>query len=136
MRAIALAIAVLSSSVAPASAETPAPAAPAAPAKPENFEAALEGAVPVPDLKSLLDPLFADCTRPDDFETRRCTLMRDWLAERVRGETYIGVGDESALTFSPYDMMTRQIELEVHGCLACGRPLVFEEGGAPHFVTT
>jgi hypothetical protein len=127
-------IAVLVGVISPATAaETEAP--PAA-GKPESFEAALQGAQPVADLKALLDPLFADCKRDDDVEARQCTLMRDWLVERLRGETYVGVGDESALTFSPYDAMTRQIEIEVHGCLACGRPLVFEEGGAPHFVTT
>jgi hypothetical protein len=106
----------------------------AAEAKPSTFEDALVGAEPVTDLAQLVEPLFADCKREDDLATRQCASIRDWMIDKLHEGTYWAVGDESALSWAPYDPAEKKIELEVDGCLACGRPLTVD--GKPRFVTT
>ena len=119
--------------VAAAPAPPPPPAAPPAPAY-ENFEAALGEATPVPDLTRFFDPLFADCTRDDELQARQCSSIREWLVDKMKGETFSAVGDESALAWAPYDPSEKKLELDVQGCLACGRPLSID--GKPRFATT
>lgn len=105
--------------------------------KPQSFEAALESATfaggPA-ELARLVDPLFADCKRDDDVAQRSCTNVRDFLVQKLRAEVYWAVGDEAALVWAPYDPSEKKVQLEVHGCLACVRPL--DVDGKPRFVTT
>jgi hypothetical protein len=119
-------------------APAPAPAAPVAPSAPavtyDSFEAALGEATPVADLTRLFDPLFADCTRDDELQARQCTSIRDWLVERMKGEIFSAVGDDSALTWAPFDPSEKKLELDVQGCLACGKPLSID--GKQRFATT
>ncbi len=102
--------------------------------KAATFEDALADAEPAGDLAQLFGPLFADCKREDELSTRQCSSVRDWLAEKLHGGTYWAVGDESALSWAPYDPSEKKQELDVQGCLACGQPLPIE--GKLRFVTT
>ena len=99
-----------------------------------RFEEALAEAEPAGDLTQLFEPMFADCKRDDELSARQCTTVRDWLVERLHGGTYWAVGDDSALSWAPYDPSEKKIELGVQGCLACGQPLQID--GKLRFVST
>jgi hypothetical protein len=101
-----------------------------------SFEEAASAARPVRDLGDLVEPLFVDCKSDDDLEARQCQAVRDWLIETRAGETFVGFGDEAALSFAPYDASEKKLQLEVSGCLACGKPLKLEGDDRPRFVTT
>ena len=91
------------------------------------------------DLTDRFDPLFAECKRDDDLEARQCAAVRDATLERLRGATFVALGDESSLSWTPWTASEKQIGLELHGCLACGRPLMLGDaagGPKPRFVTT
>ena len=103
-------------------------------AKPGTFEEALASAEPAGDLAQLVEPLFSDCKRDDDLSARQCASIRDWTIERNKEKLYWAVGDESALDWSPWDPVEKKFEMQVNGCLACGRPLVID--GKPRFVST
>src|SRR5262245_3749074 len=92
-------------------------------AEESSFEDLLDRAAPIGDLAAQLDPLFAECKYEDDLEARQCATVRDLALERLGAGTYVAMGDESALTFTAWSMDVKQLGLEVHGCLACGRPL-------------
>jgi hypothetical protein len=106
----------------------------AADAQSGSFEDLLAGADAAGDLAELIAPLFADCPQDDTLAARQCASVRDWMIERERGRTFWAVGDASALSLAPYDAAEKKLELEVHGCLACGRPLTVD--GKPRFFTT
>ena len=57
--------------------------------KAKSFETALESAEPVGDLADRFDPLFAECKRADDLETRQCTAVRDLMLERLKEATIV-----------------------------------------------
>jgi len=103
-------------------------------AKAASFEEAAADAEPVSELSQLVEPLFADCKRDDELSARQCASIRDWTIERDRARTFWAVGDEAALSVAPYDPSEKKLELQVNGCLACGRPLMLD--GKPRFVTT
>lgn len=104
--------------------------------KPATFEQALESAQPAGDLKELFGPLFADCKRDDELESRQCASVRDYLNASHRQQTWVALGDESALSFNPYDPSEKKLEMEISGCLACGHPLKLDGDDKPRFVTT
>ena len=99
-----------------------------------TFEDLLNQAQPISDLKELLAPLFNDCKSDDEYEARQCASIRDWTIEQNKQKTFSAIGDESALAFNPYDSAEKKLEMEISGCLACGRPLQFDD--KPRFVTT
>ncbi len=102
--------------------------------EPKSFEAALETAEPAGDLVDRLDPLFADCKRDDDLEARQCAAVRDLALEKLKNGTFVALGDESSLTWTPWTSGEKQLGLELNGCLACGKPI--QLGDKPRFVTT
>jgi hypothetical protein len=105
--------------------------------RPASFEEALSGARPVTtaELAELVEPLFADCKRPDDdLAARQCASVRDWLVGQLRDETFVDVGDDSAIALGPFDAGAKQVELEVEGCLACKQPIPI--GERTRFITT
>jgi hypothetical protein len=102
--------------------------------KPATFEQAMESAQPAGELSQLLEPLFAECKSDDDLEARQCASVRDWHVEQLKASTFWSLGDESALSWEPYDPVEKKQELTVQGCLACGKPITIE--GKPRFVTT
>ena len=108
----------------------------AAEPKAATFEDAMANAQPVADLKDLFGPLFANCKKDDEFEARQCASVRDSLIQSNREQTWVALGDESALSFNPYDPSEKKLEMEISGCIACGQPLRFEGDDKPHFVTT
>ena len=111
-------------------------AARAAEPKAATFEEAMANAQPVADLKDLFGPLFADCKRDDELEARQCAAVRDWLVASHREQTWVALGDEAALSFNPYDASEKKLEMEISGCIACGKPLRFDGDDKMHFVTT
>src|SRR6266404_4275478 len=93
--------------------------------KAESFDEALAEAKPAGDLTELIEPFFAECKGPsdDDFDRRQCVEVRDWLKTRTLGQTFWGVGDETAISWQPFDPTERKQGLEISGCLACGHPV-------------
>lgn len=99
-----------------------APAA-AEPRPQATFEQLLKDAVPVTDLATLIEPLYARCDDKDDLPRRQCEGIRAFLLERLRARTFVAVADSMPDT-SPYDATAKEIEVEVSGCLACVAPPV------------
>lgn len=113
--------------------------------RPESFDVAAQNAQPVHEpgaLAALLSPLVSECTKgegDDDLAARQCSALRDWALAELRAGTYLGVGDDLAVSVGPFDPAEKKIDLEVRGCLACARPLRLETGAgeaAQRFVTT
>jgi hypothetical protein len=101
-----------------------------------TFEAALDGAEPAGNFTDRFDPLFADCQRDDDMEARQCAAVRDQMLERLKSTTFVGLGDEAALTWTPWAPDEKQLGLELHGCLVCKKPLQLGGSDEPRFVTS
>jgi hypothetical protein len=101
-----------------------------------SFEDAIAEAKPAGDLAQIVEPFFAECkgSSNDDFETRQCIEVRDWLKRKALGQTWWAVGDETAISWQPFDPSEKKLGLEISGCLACGRPVTVE--GKLRFVTT
>jgi hypothetical protein len=102
---------------------------------PKTFEEALDAAEPAGDLADRFDPLFADCKRDDDLDARQCAAVRDAALARLNGTQLVALGDESSLTWTPWTSGEKQVGLELHGCLACGKPLLLGDPPKPRFVT-
>jgi hypothetical protein len=115
-------------------------AAPApGPAKSRSFDELAEEAEPVADLASLIDPLFDTCDSSDGLLMRQCEGARSFLESKARGKTYITTGDAASVTVSPYDGKTRQIDVDVEGCISCLHPPKLSDGKGgevSRFVTT
>jgi hypothetical protein len=111
-----------------------APVAP--PPPPVSFEQRLADAEPVGDLGVLVEPLFDACDPADPLEYRRCEGSRSFLETEARGKTYVATGDAASVTVSPYDKVTKEVDLDVVGCLACLHPVHATDAKATHFVTT
>jgi hypothetical protein len=101
---------------------------------PASFEAALAEAQPVADLGEMLQPLFAECRDEDDLGARQCAGIRDAMLEEMGRRTFVAVGDEAAIAFAPFEEMEDKLEFEVHGCIACKKPLALE--GKPRYFTS
>ncbi len=101
-----------------------------------TFEQALEVAEPVGDLTDRFDPLFAECKRADDLDARQCAAVRDATLQRLTSGIFVALGDESSLSWTPWTASEKQINLELHGCIACGRPLMLGDPSKPSFITT
>lgn len=118
-----------------AQAEEPKKPADRTPQAMATFEAALDGAEPAGELTDRFDPLFADCKRDDDLEARQCAAVRDLTLERLKGGTFVALGDEASLTWTPWAADEKQLGLELHGCLVCKKPLKLGGSDEPRFVT-
>jgi hypothetical protein len=101
-----------------------------------SFEQALESAEPIGDLAERLDPLFAECKRDDDLQARRCIAIRDLMVDRLKSTTWVALGDEASLGWTPWTSGEKQLGLELHGCLACAKPMMADGSSQPRFVTT
>jgi hypothetical protein len=99
-----------------------------------SFEEAAAEEEAVADLGALVEPLFADCKRDDELATRQCASIRDWSIERAHEKTFWAVSDASAIEWAPFDSSEKKLELQINGCLACGKPLILD--GKPRFVST
>jgi hypothetical protein len=101
-----------------------------------SFEEAAAAARPVADLAALVEPFFADCGNKDqeEHEQRQCAAVRDALVDELRTQSFIAVGDGASVQLAPYDASEKEIEANVVGCLACGRPLAVD--GQQRFLTT
>jgi hypothetical protein len=111
--------------------------------KAESFEAAIADGTRVSGqngLAELAGTYFTDCpTGEGDLSLRQCNSVRNWQLEQNRNEVFVAIGDDAALAITPYDSAEKKLGLEVHGCIACTRPLRFEgklADGKPRFVTT
>jgi len=113
---------------------------PATPPKPAaSFDDLFEEAEPVRDLATLIDPLFDNCDASDPLGYRQCEGARGFLENEARGKIYVATGDSAALEVSPFDAVTKEIDLDIQGCLACLHPIKLTDSkGAEvqRFVTT
>ncbi len=112
------------------------PAASAATAKaaaPASFDALLKDAVPVKDLATLIEPLYAKCDDGDALARRQCEGTRGYLLDYLKSHTFVADSDVPPDT-TPYDATAKQVEMEVAGCVACKYPP--KVAGEPRFVTS
>ncbi len=113
--------------------------APSASAQKRSFEDLLADAEPVADLGRLIDPLFDNCDKGDPLEARQCQGARTFLESEARSKIYVAVGDTAAINVSPYDAATKELDIDIQGCLACVHPirLTDSKGAAvQRFITT
>ena len=101
--------------------------------KAATFDEAIADAQPAGDLTQFVEPFFAECKGDDDFDSRQCAEVRDWIKTRAATQTWWAVGDEAAITWQPFDPSEKKQGLEISGCLACAHPLTIE--GKLRFVT-
>lgn len=102
-------------------AASPAPsaaAAPAGPASPASFDELLKDAVPVRDVATLIEPLYARCEDPDPLLKRQCEGEKTFLLEYLKAHTFVADADVQPET-SPYDASAKQVDMEVPGCVYC-----------------
>lgn len=115
-------------------ANLPAAAAPGAKAAPPaSFDELLKDAVPVKDLATLIEPLYARCDDGDALQRRQCEGTRGYLLDYLKSHTFVADSDVQPET-TPYDATAKQVEMEVAGCVACKYPP--KVAGEPRFVTT
>ncbi len=104
-----------------------------------GFDELLADAEPVVDLAAVIEPLFDTCDSADALEHRRCAGAREFLEAQAREKLYVAVGDVAALTVTPYDPVSKEVDFEVQGCLACLHPPQLSDGKGGQvrrFVTT
>ncbi len=110
------------------------PVTPAAKAAgPASFDELLKDAVPVKDLATLIEPLYAKCDDSDALGRRQCEGTRDYLLDYLKTHTFVADADVQPDT-TPYDATAKQVDMEVPGCVACKYPPTV--AGEPRFVTT
>lgn len=112
-------------------ASLPAGAAPAA--KKASFEELLKDAVPVKDLATLIEPLYARCEGQDAVALRQCEGTKSFLLDYLKSHTFVADADVQPDT-TPYDAAAKQVDMEVPGCLACKFPPTI--AGETRFVST
>lgn len=112
-------------------ASLPASAAPAP--KKASFEELLKDAVPVKDLATLIEPLYARCEGQDAVALRQCEGTKSFLLEYLKSHTFVADADVQPDT-TPYDAAAKQVDMEVPGCLACKFPPTI--AGETRFVST
>lgn len=98
-----------------------------------SYEELLKDAVPVSDLATLIEPLYARCDEKDDVPRRQCEGMRGFLLDRLKSRTFVTLADAPPET-SPWDAVSKEIEMEVSGCIVCGSPPTV--GGEPRLLST
>jgi hypothetical protein len=110
------------------------PAAPTAKvAAPASFDELLKDAVPVKDLATLIEPLYAKCDDGDALIRRQCEGTRGYLLDYLKSHTFVADSDVQPET-TPYDTVAKQVDMEVAGCVACKYPPTV--AGEPRYVTT
>ena len=110
------------------------PAAPTAKAAaPTSFDELLKDAVPVKDLATLIEPLYAKCDDSDALLRRQCEGTRGYLLDYLKSHTFVADSDVQPET-TPYDTVAKQVDMEVAGCVACKYPPTV--AGEPRYVTT
>jgi hypothetical protein len=58
------------------------------------------------------------------------------MVERLKTTTWVAFGDEASLGWTPWTAGEKQLGLELHGCLACSKPMMLDGSTQPRFVTT
>ena len=102
-------------------------------AAPASFDELLKDAVPVKDLATLIEPLYAKCEDSDALGRRQCEGTRGYLLDYLKSHTFVADADVQPDT-TPYDAVAKQVDMEVPGCIACKYPPTV--AGEPRFVTT
>ncbi|MFO0573567.1 MAG: hypothetical protein U1A78_06195 [Polyangia bacterium] len=115
-------------------AAAPAPAqAPAAPSGPASFDELVKAAVPVKDVATLIEPLYARCDDADALARRQCEGEKAYLLDYLKAHTFVADADVQPET-TPYDAAAKQVDMEVPGCVYCkDAPVV---AGEPRYLTT
>lgn len=99
-------------------AAAPAPSAAAAPTGPASFDELLKDAVPVRDVATLIEPLYARCEDQDPLLRRQCEGEKTFLLDYLKAHTFVADADVQPET-SPYDASAKQVDMEVPGCVYC-----------------
>lgn len=115
-----------------ATAPAQAPAA-AAPSGPASFDELVKEAVPVKDVATLIEPLYARCDDADTLARRQCEGEKAYLLDYLKAHTFVADADVQPET-TPYDAAAKQVDMEVPGCVYCkDAPVV---AGEPRYLTT
>jgi hypothetical protein len=115
-----------------ATVQAPAQAA-TAPSGPASFDELLKEAVPVKDVATLIEPLYARCDDTDALARRQCEGEKAYLLDYLKAHTFVADADVQPET-TPYDAAAKQVDMEVPGCVYCkDAPVV---AGEPRYLTT
>ena len=105
----------------------------AAPSGPASFDELVKGAVPIKDVATLIEPLYARCDDADALARRQCEGEKTYLLDYLKAHTFVADADVQPET-TPYDAAAKQVDMEVPGCLYCkDAPVV---AGEPRYLTT
>lgn len=121
--------------LAPGLAQAAAPSAPSATA--DSFEARARGAVPAPDLATLLAPFVESCGgEMRELDRARCRSTTAFLRQRLPQQTFVVTStDPAAIDVSGYDGAVKGYHVVLAGCIACTEPLPIGPQHEPRFVT-
>jgi hypothetical protein len=98
-----------------------------------SFDELVKDAVPIKDLATLIEPLYAKCEDTGGLARRQCEGTRAYLLDYLKSHTFVADADVQPDT-TPYDAVAKQVDMEVPGCVACKYPP--KVAGEPRFVTT
>jgi hypothetical protein len=103
-----------------------------------TFEELAKTAIPIArraELATLFWSATVDCESiANDLDRRQCDGLKRARGEFLAGQTFLAVGDPSALSVGDWDAARSSLPVVVRGCLACAAPL--ELDGASLFLTT
>ncbi|MFL5308381.1 MAG: hypothetical protein ACJ8F1_24430 [Polyangia bacterium] len=109
----------------------------AAEATADSYEVRARGAVPAPDLATLLAPFVESCGgEMRELDRARCRSTTAFLRKRLPQQTFVLTSsDPAAVEVSGYDGAIKGYHLALTGCVACTDPVPIGPQRQPRFIT-
>jgi len=109
----------------------------AAEATADSYEVRARGAVPAPDLATLLAPFVETCGgEMRELDRARCRSTTAFLRKRLPQQTFVLTSsDPAAVEVSSYDGAIKGYHLVLAGCVACTDPVPIGPQRQPRFIT-
>lgn len=103
----------------------------------DSYEARARGAVPAPDLATLLAPFVETCGgEMRELDRARCRSTTAFLRKRLPEQTFVLTSsDPAAVEVSSYDGAIKGYHLVLAGCVACTDPVPIGPQRQPRFIT-
>jgi hypothetical protein len=103
----------------------------------DSYEARARGALPAPDLATLLSPFVESCGgEMRELDRARCRSTTAFLRQRLPQQTFVLTSsDPAAVEVSSYDGAVKGYHLVLAGCVACTDPVPIGPQHQPRFIT-
>ncbi len=103
----------------------------------DSFETRARGAVPAPDVATLLAPFVESCGGDmRELDRARCRATTAFLRRQLPQQTFVVTSsDPAAIEVSGYDASVKGYHVVLAGCIACTDPLPIGPQHEPRFVT-